>query len=252
MFLFDLHFVNDDDKSLWVTKRISSRFPFLFFSFSNRFCSSRIGRFNGEISGKIDSLLSKRRTSFSFSGQKFLQQNFGRSTLWNSSTGHSFRWKFFVLFEFNRDIGRLESNIRLITLSLTIELLKKLVLNIEENVSYLSDHHLARIEQAREQSTEDLRRHYRVKTLFYSSFHLVQFLATRNVSRHVRRRISSDEIKSGSSRISFERCVYALSGNDDAIERSRIYQTFTVGRHRTSATRKSIDENFSSKFFRFF
>lgn len=62
-----------------------------------------------------------------------------------------------------------DSNIRLVTLSLTIDLLKKLVYNSEEKVSYLSDHHLARIEQATEQSTEDLRRHYRVKRRFFSS-----------------------------------------------------------------------------------
>lgn len=56
----------------------------------------------------------------------------------------------------------LESNIRLVTLSLTIDLLKKLVYNGDEKVAYLSDHHLARIEQAHEQSKEDLRRYFRV------------------------------------------------------------------------------------------
>jgi hypothetical protein len=48
-------------------------------------------------------------------------------------------------------------------LSLTINLLKKLIYNEEDKISYLSDHHLARIEQAHEQTTEDLRRHYRVE-----------------------------------------------------------------------------------------
>jgi hypothetical protein len=55
-----------------------------------------------------------------------------------------------------------ESNIRLVTLGLAINLLKSLVYNAEEKRSYLSDQHLARIEQAHENSTEDLRRHYRV------------------------------------------------------------------------------------------
>ncbi len=47
-------------------------------------------------------------------------------------------------------------------MNLAINLLKKLVYDEEEKVSYLSDHHLARIEGVHEQSTEDLRRHYRV------------------------------------------------------------------------------------------
>ena len=55
-----------------------------------------------------------------------------------------------------------ESNIRLVTLGLAINLLKSLVYNAEEKRSYLSDQHLARIEQAHENSTEDLRRYYRV------------------------------------------------------------------------------------------
>ena len=66
----------------------------------------------------------------------------------------SFVWSTFCLLP--------DSNIRLVTLSLTITLLKKLVYNEEERISYLSDHHLARIEQVHEQSAEDLRRHYRV------------------------------------------------------------------------------------------
>ncbi|CAF0966985.1 unnamed protein product [Adineta steineri] len=63
-----------------------------------------------------------------------------------------------------------DSNIRLVTLSLAISLLKKLVYNEEEKVSYISDHHLARIEQAHEQSTEDLRRHYRTQEMFLDMF----------------------------------------------------------------------------------
>ncbi|CAF4508211.1 unnamed protein product, partial [Rotaria magnacalcarata] len=51
-------------------------------------------------------------------------------------------------------------------MNLAINLLKKLVYDEEENVSYLSDHHLARIEGAYEQSTEDLRRHYRQQEMF--------------------------------------------------------------------------------------
>jgi hypothetical protein len=57
----------------------------------------------------------------------------------------------------------LDSNIRLVTLSLAINLLKILVYNEEEKTSYLSDDHLARIEQAHEQATDDLRRHYQVE-----------------------------------------------------------------------------------------
>jgi hypothetical protein len=56
-----------------------------------------------------------------------------------------------------------DSNIRLVTLSLAINLLKILVYNEEEKISYLSDDHLARIEQAHEQATDDLRRHYQVE-----------------------------------------------------------------------------------------
>ena len=52
------------------------------------------------------------------------------------------------------------------TLSLAINLLKMLVYNDEEKTSYLSDDHLARIEQAHEQVTEDLRRHFQVQTTF--------------------------------------------------------------------------------------
>lgn len=57
----------------------------------------------------------------------------------------------------------LDSNIRLVTLSLAINLLKILVYNDQEKTSYLSDSHLAAIEQAHEQATEDLRRYYRVR-----------------------------------------------------------------------------------------
>lgn len=59
-----------------------------------------------------------------------------------------------------------DSNIRLVTLSLAINLLKILVYNDQEKTSYLSDSHLASIEQAHEQATEDLRRHYRVRRSF--------------------------------------------------------------------------------------
>ncbi len=48
------------------------------------------------------------------------------------------------------------------TLSLALLLLKKLVYNEEKQISYLSDNHMLRIEQARKQSTEDLRRYYPV------------------------------------------------------------------------------------------
>ncbi|CAF1254051.1 unnamed protein product [Rotaria magnacalcarata] len=63
-----------------------------------------------------------------------------------------------------------DSKIRLATMNLAINLLKKLVYDEEENVSYLSDHHLARIEGAYEQSTEDLRRHYRQQEMFLDMF----------------------------------------------------------------------------------
>jgi hypothetical protein len=42
-----------------------------------------------------------------------------------------------------------------------------MIFNEEEGISYLSDHHLARLVQAHEQSTEDLRRHYRVGIIPY-------------------------------------------------------------------------------------
>ncbi|CAF3840486.1 unnamed protein product, partial [Rotaria magnacalcarata] len=63
-----------------------------------------------------------------------------------------------------------DSKIRLATMNLAINLLKKLVYDEEENVSYLSDHHLARIEGVYEQSTEDLRRHYRQQEMFLDMF----------------------------------------------------------------------------------
>ncbi|CAF1152381.1 unnamed protein product [Rotaria sp. Silwood1] len=63
-----------------------------------------------------------------------------------------------------------DSKIRLVTLNLAINLLKKLVYNEEEKISYLSDHHLARIEQVYEQSTENLRRHYRQQEMFLDLF----------------------------------------------------------------------------------
>ncbi|UJR31412.1 hypothetical protein I4U23_018905 [Adineta vaga] len=63
-----------------------------------------------------------------------------------------------------------DSNIRLVTLSLAINLLKRLVYNEEDKISYISDHHLARIEQAHEQITQDLRRHYREQEMFLDMF----------------------------------------------------------------------------------
>ncbi|CAF1014884.1 unnamed protein product [Adineta ricciae] len=63
-----------------------------------------------------------------------------------------------------------DSNIRLVSLNLAINLLKKLVYNEDDKVSYLSDHHLARIEQAHEQITQDLRRHYREQEMFLDMF----------------------------------------------------------------------------------
>ncbi|CAF0993871.1 unnamed protein product [Rotaria sordida] len=63
-----------------------------------------------------------------------------------------------------------DSKIRLVTLNLAIDLLKKLVYNEEEKISYLSDHHLARIEQVHEQSTENLRRQYHQQEMFLDMF----------------------------------------------------------------------------------
>jgi hypothetical protein len=66
------------------------------------------------------------------------------------------------LCEILRSATGKDSNIRLVTLTLAINLLKVLVYNEEDKTSYLSDDHLARIEQAHEQATDDLRRHYQV------------------------------------------------------------------------------------------
>ncbi|CAF1149717.1 unnamed protein product, partial [Adineta ricciae] len=63
-----------------------------------------------------------------------------------------------------------DSNIRLVSLNLAINLLKKLVYNEDDKISYLSDHHLALIEQAHEQITQDLRRHYREQEMFLDMF----------------------------------------------------------------------------------
>ncbi|CAF3259162.1 unnamed protein product [Rotaria sp. Silwood2] len=63
-----------------------------------------------------------------------------------------------------------DSKIRLVILNLATDLLKKLVYNEEEKISYLSDHHLARIEQVHEQSTQELRRHYRQLDTFLDMF----------------------------------------------------------------------------------
>ena len=74
------------------------------------------------------------------------------------------------------------------TLNLAINLLKKLVYNEDDKVSCLSDHHLARIEQAQEQITQDLRRHYRVswQIVFEHKIYLSSvFSGTRNFSGHI-------------------------------------------------------------------
>jgi hypothetical protein len=60
-----------------------------------------------------------------------------------------------------------DSNIRISTLSLAISLLKQLVYNENTRISYLSNHHMLRIEQARKQSTDDLRRYYPVEIFFF-------------------------------------------------------------------------------------
>ena len=62
----------------------------------------------------------------------------------------------------------LDSTIRIVTLNLAIMLLKKLVFNEENQISYLSEEHMLRIEQARKQATEDLRRYYPVKISKFS------------------------------------------------------------------------------------
>lgn len=132
-----------------------------------------------------------------------------------------------------------DSNIRLVTLSLSINLLKKLVYNEEEKLSYLSDHHLAQIEQSLEQVAEDLRRYYRVCriSIVRNRFRTcrVQFSESRNVSRHVRRWISSNTNQSDSSRIFVKRSLYALRTDDNTIEWSWIRQAFAIGRHRTNS-----------------
>jgi len=60
----------------------------------------------------------------------------------------------------------IDSNIRIVTLNLAINLLKKLVFNEETQVCYLSEDHMSRIEQARQESIADLRRYYPVICLF--------------------------------------------------------------------------------------
>ncbi|CAF3952144.1 unnamed protein product, partial [Rotaria sp. Silwood1] len=63
-----------------------------------------------------------------------------------------------------------DSNIRIVTLSLAISLLKKLVYDEEKKISYLSNHHLTQIDQARKQATEDLRRYYPQQELLLDMF----------------------------------------------------------------------------------
>ncbi|CAM4774819.1 unnamed protein product [Rotaria magnacalcarata] len=63
-----------------------------------------------------------------------------------------------------------DSNIRIVTLSLAISLLKKLVYDEEKKISYLSDHNMARINQARKQATTDLRRYYPQQELLLDMF----------------------------------------------------------------------------------
>ncbi|CAF2066643.1 unnamed protein product [Rotaria magnacalcarata] len=63
-----------------------------------------------------------------------------------------------------------DSNIRIVTLSLAISLLKKLVYDEEKKISYLSDHNMARIDQARKQATTDLRRYYPQQELLLDMF----------------------------------------------------------------------------------
>ncbi|CAF0905318.1 unnamed protein product [Adineta steineri] len=63
-----------------------------------------------------------------------------------------------------------DSNIRIVTLSLTIMLLKKLVYNEETHISYLSDYHFSQIEQARKQATDDLKGYYPQQELLLDMF----------------------------------------------------------------------------------
>ncbi|CAF2752291.1 unnamed protein product [Rotaria sp. Silwood2] len=63
-----------------------------------------------------------------------------------------------------------DSNIRIVTLSLAISLLKKLVYNEENKISYLSNHNMLRIDQARKQATEDLRQYYPQQELLLDMF----------------------------------------------------------------------------------
>ncbi|CAF1067720.1 unnamed protein product [Didymodactylos carnosus] len=63
-----------------------------------------------------------------------------------------------------------DSKIRLVTLDLTIKILKNFVYDEQKCTSSLSDHHLACVEQAHEQATEDLRRHYKHQEMFLDLF----------------------------------------------------------------------------------
>ncbi|CAF1075865.1 unnamed protein product [Rotaria sordida] len=63
-----------------------------------------------------------------------------------------------------------DSNIRIVTLSLTISLLKKLVYDEEKKTSYISNHDMSRIDKARKQATEDLRRYYPHQELLLDMF----------------------------------------------------------------------------------
>jgi hypothetical protein len=60
-------------------------------------------------------------------------------------------------------VSRSDSNIRIITLTFAISLLKRLTFNEKEHISYLSNVHLSRVEHALQQATEDLRRYYSVR-----------------------------------------------------------------------------------------
>lgn len=63
-----------------------------------------------------------------------------------------------------------DSIIRIVTLNLAIELLIKLVYNVETKISFLSAEHFSRLERTFDELRENLRRSYQIEELFLDLF----------------------------------------------------------------------------------
>lgn len=58
---------------------------------------------------------------------------------------------------------KIDSNIRIVTLTLTIRLLRKLIYNDETKTSYLSFEHMKRVEHSYQRARHDLERYFKVR-----------------------------------------------------------------------------------------